>query len=137
MVHSSTLVVTTDSERLTCSGFSLSKIVRFGSLEFIADCFGILSLSLKGSNLGTVFMGMARSGSPSLHTILEDFADEFYMTSSRERSFGFPISQRHSMGALPAPIITTPWSEDAPTPHTMAMNPPRTIVPQSDTEAPS
>jgi hypothetical protein len=45
MVHSSMLIVATDGERLTCGGFSLGEIVRFGSLKFIADCFGGLTLS--------------------------------------------------------------------------------------------
>jgi hypothetical protein len=39
MVRSSTLVVTTDGEHLGCGGFSLGESVRFGSLEFIVDCF--------------------------------------------------------------------------------------------------
>jgi hypothetical protein len=40
MVHSSALAVATDGEHLTCGGFYLDEIVHFGSLEFIADCFG-------------------------------------------------------------------------------------------------
>jgi hypothetical protein len=43
MVHSSVLIVITDSECLTCSGFSLDETVHFGSLEFIVDCFGGLT----------------------------------------------------------------------------------------------
>jgi hypothetical protein len=49
MVHSSTLVVATDGERLTCGAFSLIKTIHFGSLKFIADCFGGLSLSPRGA----------------------------------------------------------------------------------------
>jgi hypothetical protein len=48
MVHSSTLAVATDGERLTSGNFSLSETVPFGSLDFITDCFGDLSLSTKG-----------------------------------------------------------------------------------------
>jgi hypothetical protein len=48
MVHSSTLVVTTDGEHLTCGGFSPGETVRFGNLEFIIDFFDNLSLSPKG-----------------------------------------------------------------------------------------
>jgi hypothetical protein len=65
MVHSSTLIVTNDGEHLTCGGFSLGEIIHFGSLEFIADCFSDLSLSLRGSDLGIIFMGETHSGSPS------------------------------------------------------------------------
>jgi hypothetical protein len=107
MVHSSMLAITTDSELLTYGGFSLNETVHFGSLEF---------------------MGTAHNRSPSLHPILEDSSDEFNMTSSGEGSSYFPTSQRHSMGMPPAPIITTPWSEDVLAPQTMAMDPPRTIV---------
>jgi hypothetical protein len=58
MVHSSTLTITTDSERLTCGDFSLGETIHFGSLEFIANCFGGLSLSPKGSDSGAIFVEM-------------------------------------------------------------------------------
>jgi hypothetical protein len=103
-----------DGERLMCGGFSLSETIHFGSLEFIADCFSGLSLSPKGSNSGAIFVGTTRSGSPSLWSMIENSADEFYMASSGEGSFGLPVSRRHSTGALPAPIATTPWPEGAP-----------------------
>jgi hypothetical protein len=48
MVHSSTLTVTTDGEHLTYSGLSLEETIHIGSLEFIANGFGSLSLSPKG-----------------------------------------------------------------------------------------
>jgi hypothetical protein len=57
MVHSSTLAITTDSERLTCGGFSLGETIHFRSLEFIANCFGGLSLSPKRSNSSAIFVG--------------------------------------------------------------------------------
>jgi hypothetical protein len=120
MAHLSMLVVTTDGELLTCGGFSLGETIRFGSPEFFID----------------YFMGMARNGSPSLHTILEDTADEFYMTCSGEGSSDFPISLRHRMGTPPSPLATTLWTEDASTPQTMAMDPPWTITPQPDTRIP-
>jgi hypothetical protein len=67
-----------------------------------------MTLSPKGSNSSAVIMGTARSGSPSLRTIFEDSADEFYMASSGEGSTSIPISQRCNMGTPPAPIATTP-----------------------------
>jgi hypothetical protein len=48
MVHSSVLTVSTDGERLTCDGFSLSEIIHFGSPEFIAIYFNGLSLYPRG-----------------------------------------------------------------------------------------
>jgi hypothetical protein len=61
MVHSSALTISTDGERWTCSGFSLREITGFGSLEFIADCFGGLSLSPMRNDLGAAFMGLTHS----------------------------------------------------------------------------
>jgi hypothetical protein len=136
IVHSSMLVVATDGERMTCGGFSLSETVYFGSLEFIVDCFNSLSISPKGSNSGTIFVGTTRSGSPSLRATIEDSNNEFYMAPSREGSSGVPASQRHSMGPPLAPIVTTPWLEDAPNTHTMTMVPSQTLVPWPDSGLP-
>jgi hypothetical protein len=90
MVHSLTLAITIDGEHLTCGGFSLGETVRFGSLEFIADCFGGLSLSPKGSDSGTVLMGTMHSRSLSLRAMIEESTEEFYTTSSREGASASP-----------------------------------------------
>jgi hypothetical protein len=106
MVHSSTLVVATDRERLTCGGFFLGETVRFGSPEFIVDYFGGLA-SPPGGNSGAIFIGMTRSGSPSLQTMIEDSPNEFYMTSNREGWSSLRVSRRLCMGASPTPTATT------------------------------
>jgi hypothetical protein len=62
MVNSSALAVSTDDEHLTCGGFSFNETILFGSLEFIADCFGGLSFSPRRNDSGTAFMGSARIG---------------------------------------------------------------------------
>jgi hypothetical protein len=80
-----------DDEHLTCGSFSLDKTVHFESIEFIIDCFGSLSLFLRGNDSSDIFIGTAHSRSPSLRTILEDSIDEFYTASSSERSFGFSV----------------------------------------------
>jgi hypothetical protein len=100
MVHSSTLVVATDRERLTCSRFSLVETIRFGSLKFIADYFSRLSLSPRGGgDSGTIFVGMIRSGSPSLQAMINYSPDEFYPTSSRAGSSSLSVSRRlHTEG---------------------------------------
>jgi hypothetical protein len=136
MVHSSALAVATDGERLMCSGFSLGDTVHFGSLEFIADCFGGLSLSPKGSDLGAIFVGTTHSGSLSLRAMTEDSINKLYKASSREGSSGLPISGRHNTGALPAPITTTPWPEDIPATQTMTTVPPRMLTSWLDTGLP-
>jgi hypothetical protein len=64
MVHSSILAVATDDEWLTCSSFSLTETIHFGTLEFIADYFNSMSLSPKGSNSSTIFMGTTYNRSP-------------------------------------------------------------------------
>jgi hypothetical protein len=39
-------------------------------------------------------------------------AQEFLMMSTREKGFGLPSPRRHGMGALLAPVTTTPWMEN-------------------------
>jgi hypothetical protein len=93
MVHSSTLiVVAANGKHQTGGGFTLDETIRFGSLKFITNHFGNLSLSDEENDSVTVFMGMAHNGLPSLHNILEESADEGDTTSNRGGSSSFPIS---------------------------------------------
>jgi hypothetical protein len=124
MVHSSALAVSNDVERLTCAGFSLGETICFGSLEFIINCFSGLSLSPKGSDPGTVFMGTTCNGSPSLRTTIKDSTEEFYMTSSGEGSSDLLVSRRHDTRALLAPVTTMSWLEDARATQAMTTVPP-------------
>jgi hypothetical protein len=48
MVASSALTIATDSERLSCGSFCLSKSICFGSFKFIADYFSGLTFSPSG-----------------------------------------------------------------------------------------
>jgi hypothetical protein len=66
MVPSSMLTITTGGEHLSCGSFSLSETIHFGSLEFITDRFGYLSLYPKGDSLDAVVMGSTHGGPPSL-----------------------------------------------------------------------
>jgi hypothetical protein len=101
MVHSSALAISADGECLTCSGFSLSKTLRFESLEFIADCFGGLSLSPRRNDSGAAFMGSTHTRPPSLlRAMIEDSTKEFYMASSGEGGFDLPSFRRLGTGGL-------------------------------------
>jgi hypothetical protein len=82
MVHSPKPTVVTDSNRLIDVGFTLGKTIRFSSLDFITNCFGTLSLSPEGNDSDAMFVGMVHSGSPSLHTVLEESANEGNIASS-------------------------------------------------------
>jgi hypothetical protein len=62
--------------------------------------------------------------------MIEDSAEEFLMALSGEGGFGLPSPRRHNVGAPPAPVTTTPWTENAPT--TQAM---MTVPPQRSREA--
>jgi hypothetical protein len=70
------------SDKTIGTGFALGETIRFGSLEFIANHFSSMGLSPEGNDLGTVFVGMVHSGLSSLHTILEESANEDDTTSS-------------------------------------------------------
>jgi hypothetical protein len=97
MVHSSTLTVTTNEESLTCGGFSLSETIRFGSLEFIVNCFGSLSFSRGGGSVA-LFVGMTRSESLSPQAMIEDFLNEFYMPSTGGGALASPYPRGSAQG---------------------------------------
>jgi hypothetical protein len=91
MVPSSALDASTDGDCLTCSGFSLSETVHFGSLKFIADSFSGLCLSPRRNNSRVTFMGSTHSGSPSpRRAMTEDSTKEFHTMSSGEGGSNLP-----------------------------------------------
>jgi hypothetical protein len=95
------------------------KSIHFGSLEFVADHFGVLSLFPEGNDLGVAFVEMVHSGSPSLHTILEESTNEDNITSSGGGSSAFLISQGCNMVTPTVPVTTTPPSEGTSVPLTI------------------
>jgi hypothetical protein len=85
MVPSSVLADATVCDHLSCGGFSLGETICFGSLEFITDRFGGLSLSPIGDGSDSIVMGSARGGPPSpLRAMIGDSVEEFHMTSDGE-----------------------------------------------------
>jgi hypothetical protein len=124
MVPSSMLAIATDDEHLSCGGFSLDETIRFGSLEFIANCFSGLSLSPKRDGSDAAFMGSAHSGPPSpQRSMIGDSTEEFHMASDEEEGFDLPSSRRHGVGAPPAPATTISWSENTLTTQAMMLIP--------------
>jgi hypothetical protein len=81
--------------------------------------FGSMSFSAEGNESDVVFVGMAHSGSPSLHTIFEESADEDDTTSSGGGSSGFSISRGCNVVTLIVPITRTSPLEGTPTPLTI------------------
>jgi hypothetical protein len=102
-------------------------------LEFIADSFRSLSLSLEWSDSGVIIVRMVHSGSPSLLTIVEESANEDDMASSIGGSSGIPISRVCNVVTLIVPITTTPPSEGTPAPLTIPTVSLRTTVSQPNT----
>jgi hypothetical protein len=68
-------------------------------------------------------MGMVHSGSPSLHAILEEYANEDDSTSSDGGSSGFPIPQDCKVVTSAIPIATIPPPEAKPELQTIPMAP--------------
>jgi hypothetical protein len=81
-------------------------------------------------------VGTTHNGSSPLWAMIEDSTKEFYTASTGEGSSDIPVSWRHGTGASPAPLITTPWLEDAPTTQAMMAIPLWTLAPQPDTGLP-
>jgi hypothetical protein len=125
--------IATDSSKLTGVKLAWGKTIHFRNLEFITDPFDNLSLSTEGNDSGAIFVGMAHSGSPSLHAILEESTGEDDLASSEAGSSSFPISWGCNVVTPTIPIVTTSPSKGTPVPLTTPTVPLQTIVPQLDT----
>jgi hypothetical protein len=137
MAPSFALTVAADGEHLSCGGISLGETVRFGSLEFITDYFDGLSLSLKRDSSDAAFMGSTYCEPLSpLRAMIGDSTEEFHTALGGERGSDLPSPRRHDAGALPTPATTISWSENTSTTQAMTTIPPRSAVPQSDTDFP-
>jgi hypothetical protein len=79
-------------------------------------------------------MGLVHSGSPSLHTILEESLSVDNLTSSDGGSSGFPIPQDCNVVTSVIPIVTTPLSKATLMLQTIPTVPQRAAVPQPYTK---
>jgi hypothetical protein len=125
MVPSSALAIAADGEHLSCDVFSLGETIHFGSLKFIADHLGGLSLSPMWDGLGATIMVSTHSETPSpLRSMIGYSVEECHMTSDEEGRIDLPSPRKHGTGASSAPTTTISWPET--TPPTQAMT---TILP--------
>jgi hypothetical protein len=88
--------------------------IYLGNQEFIDDRSNNLSLFLDGKDSGDIFVGVACSGSPSLHAFPEESTGEDNSASSEGGSSGFPISQGCNVVTSTVPIATTTPLESTP-----------------------
>jgi hypothetical protein len=103
-----------NGNNLTGIGLAPGKTIFFGSLEFTADCFGNLSLSPEGDDLGVVFVVVVHSRPLSLHTVLEESYDEGNATMAGGVSCSFLSPRGCNVVTQAVPITTTPPLESTP-----------------------
>jgi hypothetical protein len=137
MVPSSVLIVAADGECLLCGGFSLSKTICFWSLEFIANCFGGLSVSPMGDDSDAIVMDSTHGGPPSsLRAMMGNSTEEFHTASDGEGRLNLPSPRRHDTGDSPAPATTISWPESTLTTQSTMTIPQRQATPRLDTDLP-
>jgi hypothetical protein len=87
----------------------------------------------EGNDSGTIFIGMANSGSPSLHAILEESPSEDDSALRDGESSGFPIPWECNAVTSVIAIVTMPPPEETPMLQTMPVVSQWNTIPQSDT----
>ena len=130
MVNSPKLTIAADGELWTSDNFTPGDTFRFGTLEFIDDCFGSLDVFDGGDIPRAVFVGMTRSEPDSLHTILETVEDEDITASDEGGSSGFPTSRECNMVAPPVSDTGEPPPEGVPAQLPTTASPLRTTASQ-------
>jgi hypothetical protein len=101
----------------------------FKDLEFIADHLDNLRLLPEGDDSSPVVGGMSRSGSPSLHAILEESPSGDDSTSSEGESNSSAIPTACNVVTSITPIVTTPLLEETPAHQTIPAVPQQVAIP--------
>jgi hypothetical protein len=127
------LAITADDIYLLGALLTQDEAIHFECLKFITDPSHDQGLLPEGNNSGAVFMGMAHSGSPSLHAILKESPSEDDSTLINGESSDFPIPRECNMVTSAIPIATMPPPEETPTLQTIPAVQQWTTVPQPDT----
>jgi hypothetical protein len=102
MVPSLALTIAADGKRLSCGGFFLGESIHFGSLEFITDRFGGLSLSRLGDGSCVIIMGPAHGGPPLQSWTMVGLPPRgFLWAPDGEGRTDLPSPRRHGIEAPP------------------------------------
>jgi hypothetical protein len=107
MVHLLKPVVVTDGSKLFGIELSWGETIHLRNQKFIINCSDNLSLCIHGKDSCAVFVGVAHSGLPSLHAILEESTGEDDSTLNEGGSSGFHISWGCNVVTPVVPITTT------------------------------
>jgi hypothetical protein len=130
---SSALAVAANGERLSGGGFSLGETIHFGSIEFITDFFGNLSLPPRRDISDAAVMGSIHSGPPSpLRAMIGNYTEEFHTALDGKEGGG----STSPLQKAPAPATTISWPENTPNTQAMTIIPPQQVVPWPYTDFP-